>query len=195
MGFDAADMRDAQERRLLAKRRQEEQKTGMKSCAVCKKQISLAAYTCPYCGDPQRKTPEQEKKESDSRAIGWSIIIIIVVIVFSVAKINLGKEKKPYVHRQVDAAAEQRIKDENWKYFTQEEITKRLRDAKSAQFSGVFVSRNSGAPVVCGMVNAKNGFGGYVGFERFIGSGNILGILESDMKAGEMDKAWQEYCE
>lgn len=40
-----------------------------------------------------------------------------------------------------------------------------LRDPVSAQFRGVEV-RKSGA--VCGEVNAKNGFGGYVGFKEFV---------------------------
>lgn len=51
-------------------------------------------------------------------------------------------------------------------------VEDQLRDPSSAQFSGVIVSRVSGLPVVCGLVNARNGFGGYVGARPFIFTGD-----------------------
>lgn len=50
-----------------------------------------------------------------------------------------------------------------------------LKDPMSAQFENIKAVRvryDSGVSrdVVCGLVNAKNGFGGYVGFQAFIGS-------------------------
>ncbi len=44
-------------------------------------------------------------------------------------------------------------------------VRKKLRDPESAMFSEVDVRLENGS--VCGRVNAKNGFGGYVGNEHF----------------------------
>lgn len=47
----------------------------------------------------------------------------------------------------------------------QAKVADQMRDPASAQFRAVKV-RKSGA--VCGEVNAKNGYGGYVGFREFV---------------------------
>ena len=70
----------------------------------------------------------------------------------------------------------------------------RLNDPKSAVFEDVFVSRKAGPPVVCGLVNAKNSFGGYAGRERFVVAGD-LSVFESEMGLGEMQKLWRQVCE
>jgi hypothetical protein len=50
-------------------------------------------------------------------------------------------------------------------------ISAMLRDPASAQFGPlVAVSQSSSQTLVCGTVNAKNGFGGYVGDTPFIGT-------------------------
>jgi hypothetical protein len=72
----------------------------------------------------------------------------------------------------------------------QDKIKSRLKDSDSAEFRNVFVSSKY---AVCGEVNAKNSFGGYTGFVRFI-SGGDMQVVESDMAAGEMDKAWPQIC-
>jgi hypothetical protein len=47
-------------------------------------------------------------------------------------------------------------------------VSARLRDPYSARFEGLYVLRGStGGRSVCGMVNAKNAFGGYVGNTAF----------------------------
>lgn len=45
-----------------------------------------------------------------------------------------------------------------------------LKDPESVQFREVKVGRKPGEPVdyVCGKMNAKNGFGAYTGFRRFL---------------------------
>lgn len=73
-------------------------------------------------------------------------------------------------------------------------VKKRLKDPSSASFSGMFVSWLSGAPVVCGRVNAKNSFGGFAGHTRFVAAGNDAAFLESEMAAGEMEKTWSQFC-
>jgi len=72
----------------------------------------------------------------------------------------------------------------------QEKIKGRLKDPTSAEFRNVFVSSSY---AVCGEVNAKNSFGGYSGYVRFI-SGSDMQVVETDMAAGEMDKTWPQIC-
>ncbi len=61
-----------------------------------------------------------------------------------------------------------------------------LKDGNSAEF------RNQKR--FCGEVNAKNGFGAYMGFKRFLAVSSASIITEDMMKPGEFDKAWQIYC-
>lgn len=74
----------------------------------------------------------------------------------------------------------------------QDEVRARLRDPSSAEFSDMRVVRNGEAIVVCGTVNARNGFGGMSGPQRFI-SGAVTG-LESDFAPGEFAVSWAELC-
>lgn len=68
-----------------------------------------------------------------------------------------------------------------------------LRDGKSAQFRNQFVSKQ-GAP--CGEVNAKNVFGGYDGFKRYIaaGKGNTM-IDGENVNPAVFEKLWQQFCQ
>lgn len=76
----------------------------------------------------------------------------------------------------------------------QSRVRQRMKDPSSADFRSSRVSHKSGAPVVCGEVNANNSFGGKGGYQRFIASGSII-ALEEEMAAGEMDKTWAAVCE
>lgn len=46
-------------------------------------------------------------------------------------------------------------------------VRSRLRDPDSAQFRKLHATRQAETVYVCGEVNAKNGYGGYDGFEPF----------------------------
>lgn len=65
-------------------------------------------------------------------------------------------------------------------------ISSQLKDPYSAQFEGVFIGQgqvNKELPIVCGKVNAKNAFGGYVGAKRFyfvMANNQIISDIESD---------------
>lgn len=85
-------------------------------------------------------------------------------------------------------------KDANWVAYNQGLIRSLLKDPSSAAFRNTFVSRATGSPMVCGEVNAKNSFGGYVGYKRFIAGGSTIQLLESDMAPGEMNKTWAKIC-
>ena len=78
-----------------------------------------------------------------------------------------------------------------------EAITQRLRDPESARFRNLyFHASQPGLMVTCGEVNGRNGFGGYVGFKRFISNGLAeTSFLETDMKQAEFAKAWAQLCQ
>ncbi|WP_156397415.1 MULTISPECIES: hypothetical protein [unclassified Sphingomonas] len=54
-------------------------------------------------------------------------------------------------------------------------LAETLLDPSSAQYRNVGVHRSQIGPLVCGEYNAKNRFGGYVGFQTFVyGDGSLL---------------------
>ena len=78
-----------------------------------------------------------------------------------------------------------------------------LRDPSSAKFTDVTVRevRAAGTTVtsfdICGLVNAKNAFGGYTGNRRFIASSehNIVLFDLGDGSPNDIfEKNWQERC-
>lgn len=85
-------------------------------------------------------------------------------------------------------------RDGIWIIQNQDLISRKLRDPDSAKFRDSFVSRKSGAPVVCGYINGKNAYGAYPGFVRFVGAGPSIQVIESDMAAGEMETLWGQAC-
>jgi hypothetical protein len=81
--------------------------------------------------------------------------------------------------------------------YAQEAIQRRLKDPESAEFDGLQYryDKATGARVVCGSVNAKNSFGGYIGYERFVSDAQKVNVLESDMKSSaEFNKVWNKLC-
>lgn len=74
-------------------------------------------------------------------------------------------------------------------------IEERLKDPDSAVFRNVSVYRHpksDGGYVFCGEVNAKNGFGGMVGYERFVAT-PIAAVIES-MGPTAFEKGWRDMC-
>ncbi len=72
-------------------------------------------------------------------------------------------------------------------------VKQRLRDPGSAEFTDIQVFAGSGRrPMVCGRVNARNGFGGMTGAQRFIVGGIV--VLETEVGEGGMDELWSKSC-
>ena len=74
----------------------------------------------------------------------------------------------------------------------QDVLRARLKDGESAQFRNLYVSKSGGSPIVCGEVNAKNGFGAYGGFERWFGAEPVGVFVESDVEG--FGQVWAKYC-
>lgn len=102
---------------------------------------------------------------------------------------------KPEPERPM-TAAEKKAQQEKW--FGAETIVaaeravrRELKDPDAAQFRDMRANYTEEFGVVaCGQVNAKNDFGGYTGFRRFVSSGKSV-ILEGRDKVAD---AWSGAC-
>jgi hypothetical protein len=65
-------------------------------------------------------------------------------------------------------------------------VKRQLKDPESAEF----VHGANG----CGVVNAKNSFGGYVGRQRFIAQAGGDAAIESESNHRAFDKLWRQHC-
>jgi len=67
-------------------------------------------------------------------------------------------------------------------------VEKSLKDPGSAEFRNQYG--------ICGEVNAKNSFGGYTGFKRFIAGSEALVIMEGGGALSESDfsSLWSQTC-
>jgi hypothetical protein len=94
------------------------------------------------------------------------------------------------------SAAEKKAQQEKWFgaeaiIAAERAVRRELKDPDSAQFKDVRANYTEEFCVVaCGRVNAKNEFGGYTGFQRFVlGDGRV--ILEGRNNVAD---AWVEAC-
>lgn len=79
-----------------------------------------------------------------------------------------------------------------YQVMSKDKLKESLRDPGSAKFEGVGAHRvASGGFVFCGRMNAKNGFGGYTGFERFVASPVIVG---TEGTVDGFEEVWTEFC-
>lgn len=67
-------------------------------------------------------------------------------------------------------------------------VENNLKDPRSAEFRNQYG--------MCGEVNAKNGFGGFVGFRRFIAKSERLVIMEGDglLSLADFEQVWRQAC-
>lgn len=86
--------------------------------------------------------------------------------------------------------AEDAVNKDGMIILARQAIEGKLRDPDSARFRNEKLGSYQGNPVVCGEVNAKNGFGGMTGFSRFISNGGDATVTESDMEPAEFSKVW-----
>lgn len=70
-------------------------------------------------------------------------------------------------------------------------VREKIRDPGSAQFRNQFIGKG-GAP--CGEVNAKDAFGAYIGFQRYISVARELTLLAQDVAPADFEESWRELC-
>lgn len=73
-------------------------------------------------------------------------------------------------------------------------VTAAFKDPASAQFQSLFISGRA-LPVLCGEINAKNSYGGYVGFRRFYSTGQAsLTEVENPRDRFVFERMWPSMC-
>ncbi|HHA2858114.1 TPA: hypothetical protein ACOFDH_000487 [Stenotrophomonas maltophilia] len=71
-------------------------------------------------------------------------------------------------------------------------VAERMKDPAALQFRDV--AYNAAAGIACGQVNAKNAFGGYVGYQDFIVKGDFV-LTRGEASAALQplfDEAWRQ---
>lgn len=66
-----------------------------------------------------------------------------------------------------------------------------LKDPDSAKFRNEFIARDG---AVCGFVNAKNSYGGYGGFKRYIVEPDRVMLDNADDESWKVDSHWYDVC-
>ncbi len=95
-------------------------------------------------------------------------------------------------NKDAKAAREEKMQENLWIIKTQDGVRSRLKDPASAEFRNVFFKRHEGTPIACGEVNSKNGFGGFTGFQHFVGAGETMIYLEEEVS--DFSQVWNEMC-
>lgn len=87
-------------------------------------------------------------------------------------------------------------RQQTWIANTERAVKAKMKDPDSVRFrNSRFNVYDDKVPVVCGEINAKNGFGGHTGFQKYIASGDSFGpFLEETMSANEFARSWNEFC-
>ncbi len=112
---------------------------------------------------------------------GLDVKLIIGAIVVAVSITGCGKTE----------AQKQEETNANLVVMGEQYVRARLKDPNSAEFRNQFIGKK-GLP--CGEVNAKNSFGGFIGFKRFIVVSKEMTVMEADMKEGEFETSWSQIC-
>jgi hypothetical protein len=84
-------------------------------------------------------------------------------------------------------------KKQNWIAVTEQSVRASLKDGDSATFRNAYFVLYREIPLVCGEVNSKNGFGGYSGYQHFIGGGDTH-YMEESFAPGEFPGMWNKIC-
>jgi hypothetical protein len=73
-------------------------------------------------------------------------------------------------------------------------LTESFKDPSSVQYQGLFVA-GTVMPVLCGQVNGKNSYGGYVGYRRFYATGlPSLNDVENPRENSVFKTMWPSMC-
>lgn len=117
----------------------------------------------------------------------WPGIIVAVLMVISLAVLvtRCTRASGDPERKAANEAAMQEIKRQR---LVRSFVTRHLKDPDSAEF------RNQSG--MCGEVNAKNGFGGYTGYRRFMAANEDMVVFEGDgrLTRPEFDEAWRRAC-
>ncbi len=122
-----------------------------------------------------------------------SIFAIVVGVAIFAAKSSHAPATAVSTSGSASSHGAEPWRDDAWADEMKAAVASRMKDPGSAQFRNVKTYHGSGSPIVCGEINAKNGYGGYGGFERFVAGGNAI-FLESEVVSGGMSAVYAKVC-
>lgn len=157
------------------------------TCRDCGLQVSTSAASCPRCGrvfsGVSQRTPTSKR----------FVLIVALVGIGFLAYARACSTTIPGDSSFAESQRDERRMDANLQYAAEQSVRAQLRDPESAQFRNVRVIRKPGSTAVCGEVNARNGFGGYTGYQHFMSSGD-LSVVHSDETARAFLRLWNKAC-
>jgi RNA polymerase subunit RPABC4/transcription elongation factor Spt4 len=153
------------------------------TCRDCGRQVSTAATNCPQCGRVFAGAPRQTTSGK------WFVFIVALIGIGFLAFGRACATTSP----AYDAEAGVRRADADLQYAAQEAVKAQLRDPESAKFSNVTVVHKPGSTAVCGEVNARNGFGGYTGYQQFMASGQMA-VIRTAATGDAFVRLWNKAC-
>ena len=138
------------------------------------------------------KPPEIMPPEYYKRQRTWAIAIagsIAALFLFSVYKVFSEANQRDVERNSRPPTAEQQAKRGYDTY-----VSRILKDPDSAEFRDKHRGKLVyGQIAMCGEVNAKNAFGGYVGYRRFIAFGDGTAEID-DGSVKEFSDDWIRFC-
>lgn len=114
-----------------------------------------------------------------SKAGALALALLLVLVLLTVA--GCGETPAQKKHKEASALIAM-----GEKY-----VKEKIREPASAQFRNQFIGKG-GAP--CGEVNAKDAFGAYMGYQRYISVARELTMLAQDLSPDEFEESWREMC-
>jgi hypothetical protein len=185
------------------------QPDGLTTCPFCAEFIRSEAIVCKHCGKdieasiaPDRNilatsTIQNDQPRSRIGKLGW---VFGALVVASVVGAIVQESKSPQQRAEETRKAEQSARLSYSPDLVQMAVNQLLRDPESAKFGAmsVYADRKLNGKqvtVVCGSVNAKNGFGGHSGSKNFVYVKETLAAtLDSDQDNAHFVRPWNALC-
>jgi len=120
-------------------------------------------------------------------------VLIPAIVILAIWQVSVSSDSST----KPTAADKQSARDSFLMVKGQESVLSKLKDPKSADFRAVYLLRSGDdRAAICGEVNSKNAFGGYVGFQRFVSSGAPEAtFLENEPHvSGSFQELWNRVC-
>lgn len=175
------------------------------ACSACGATVPVGGAFCPQCGKTQRVQKSEVRgvfnpQDGDfiDRAPRWLKITIRVITLGIITPLLIAMMIDIFFIQSEDETRIEHRRDWRTKSIVvgQERVRRLLRDPESAEFRNVVVIEATNqnydyAGTLCGEVNSKNGFGGYVGFRSFVVVGS-LAMLDEGQEA--FKRVWAQTC-
>lgn len=186
--------------------------TSVKRCPDCAEIVQDEARVCRFCRHEFRNVTPTERPHTPTQSKPkYGCFLVIAGIAAVGALSSLGEKSSSDGGAGGNASVADAAIDPKdsslkadlyadvdrqyaWIEVGKNKIKDTLKDAESAKFQNVHFYSGGGVPVVCGEVNARNSFGGYNGFERFVAAGDQIAALESQVEGG-LQPVWSKFCQ